>query len=78
MLGASGGIYMLIFSGWYLMEVMTNYGVNHRMLQGMFFLRMSFAAFCFSMMCAFVSYMASYMFVERIYRASSSGEFSRI
>jgi len=40
--------------------------------------KLGFASFCFAMMCGSVTLMASYLFVERIYKAATKGEFRRI
>lgn len=44
----------------------------------MYLVKMTFFSLCFGMQCAFVSTMASYMFVEKVYHAATSENYAKI
>ena len=73
-LGASGGIYMFLYSIYYLYII-----EEYNLLSGdfIYFLSMSLISSCFAMMCGSISILASYLFVERIYNTCSKGEFTK-
>ena len=73
-LGASGGLYMLIYSFYYLFLY-----EDYTFASGdfLYFLTMTMISSCFAFMCGSISVLSSYLFVERIYNASSKGEFTK-
>jgi len=73
-LGASGGLYMLAFSAvWmFLYEDMSFIGSDL-----VYFFTMAMISACFSFMCGSISVLSSYLFVERIYRSTSKGQFTK-
>ena len=42
-----------------------------------YFISMTMVSSCFGVMCGAIAVLASYLFVERIYHASSKGEFMK-
>lgn len=73
-LGASGGIYMMAYSIYYMV------GWEDYSLLGadfVYLLIMTLICYFFSFMCGSISMLASYLFVERIYNATSSGQFTK-
>ena len=73
-LGASGGLYMFVFSlAWMILyEDMSFFGSDM-----VYLITMYCVSACFSFMCGSISVLSSYLFVERIYRASSKGQFTK-
>jgi len=73
-LGASGGVYMFLYSIYYLYI-----NEEYNLLSGdfIYFLSMSLISSCFGMMCGSISLLSSYLFVERIYNTCSKGEFTK-
>lgn len=73
-LGASGGIYMMIYAIYYWIssEDISLLGPDFIYVLTMLLISSSFA-----FMCGGISILASYLFVERIYNASSKGEFTK-
>ena len=73
-LGASGGVYMFLYSLYYL-YVNEDYSLLGA--DFIYFLSMTMISACFGFMCGSISLLASYLFVEKIYNASSKGEFTK-
>ena len=73
-LGASGGLYMFLYSVYYLAN-----SEHFKFFKGdfIYYLTMLMASICFGLMCGSISVLASYLFVERIYNASSKGQFTK-
>ena len=42
-----------------------------------YYITMMLISSCFGLMCASISVLASYLFIERIYNASSKGQFTK-
>ena len=74
MLGASGGLYMFLYSMYYLVayEELSVLSADF-----VYFISMTLVSACFAAMCGSIAILASYWFVERIYQASSKGEFTK-
>ena len=73
-LGASGGLCMWLYSAYWLF-MKEKYDVLSA--DFIYFLSMTLISICFSFMCGSISVLSSYLFVERIYNASSRGEFTK-
>lgn len=74
-LGASGGIYMWLYSIYY-MYINEDYSLLGA--DFIYFLSMTLISSCFAFMCGSISILASYLFVERIYNTAAQGEFTKI
>lgn len=74
-LGASGGVYMALYSVYYLYTY-----EDTSFLSGdfIYYLIMQLISVCFGCMCGAISLLSSYLFVERIYNNIAKGEFTRI
>ena len=71
-LGASGGVYMMLFAIYYLVAHEDMSVLSSDLI---YFITMACISFCFAVMCGSISVLASYLFVENIYRTSSKGQF---
>ena len=73
-LGASGGLYMFMYSMYYLVR-----SQDFTFFSGdfIYYITMMLISSCFGLMCASISVLASYLFIERIYNASSKGQFTK-
>jgi len=69
-LGASGGLYMLIYS---LVWLIAYEDISFIGADFVYYVTMALISACFSLMCGSISVLASYLFVERIYLRSSKG-----
>lgn len=74
-LGASGGVYMGLYSAYYLYA---NEDTSFLSGDFIYYLIMQMISVCFGLMCGAISLLSSYLFVERIYNSSAKGEFTRI
>lgn len=72
--GASGGIYMFLYSFAYFIQ---NEDYSFFSADFIYYLTMTLISVSFSLMCGSMSLLASYLFVEKIYNASSNGEFTK-
>lgn len=71
-LGASGGLYMMLYSVYYMVRYEDMSFLSSDFI---YFLTMTLVSACFAAMCGAIAVLSSYLFVERIYRASSKGQF---
>ena len=63
--GAMGGVYMFIFSIYYISHYMKR-KMEDPLSEALYFTQMCWSSFCFATMCGTISLITSYMFVERI------------
>ena len=73
-MGASGGTYMMLFAVYYWV---TNEQIKFDGVDYVYIIVMLMISSCFGFMCGSISILSSYLFVERIYNASSKGEFTK-
>ena len=73
-LGASGGIYMMLYAMYYWIQ---SEDISLLGPDFVYVLTMLLISSSFAFMCGGISILASYLFVERIYNASSRGEFTK-
>ena len=73
-LGASGGVYMLLFS---LVWMIAYEDIGFLGVDFIYWVTMVLVSGCFGIMCGSISLLSSYLFVERIYLASSKGQFTK-
>ena len=73
-LGASGGLYMWLYSFYYL-YINEDYSLFSA--DFLYLLSMTLISSCFGFMCGSISVLASYLFVERIYNTAAQGEFTK-
>ena len=73
-LGASGGIYMAIYSAYYLYAYEDTSFLSSDFI---YYLTMSLISACFGFMCGAISLLSSYLFVERIYNNCAKGQFTK-
>ena len=73
-LGASGGLYMWLYSIYFMLQ---NEDLSLLGADLVYFCTMTMISSCFGVMCGAIAVLASYLFVERIYHASSKGQFMK-
>ena len=73
-LGASGGLYMLIYS---IVWLICYEDIGFLGADLVYWITMALISGCFGVMCGSISLLASYLFVERIYMQSSRGQFTK-
>jgi len=73
-LGASGGVYMLIYSVFWMIAYED---IGFLGSDFVYWITMVLVSGCFGVMCGSISLLSSYLFVESIYLQSSRGQFTK-